>query len=92
MKRSWFYAEIDNGSIIPHMWLGRAWYNYTRDSSVYLPIPLNRIARALRELYFTLRHPEPSAWEEAQYAVIERVRSRAYWEGHEDGFDLGRKR
>jgi len=73
MKRTWFYAEVIPGGGIPHRWLGAAWPNWDRDTTVFLPIPFNVLFGWLRDRYYALRIGSPSTamdrWREKWYAL-----------------------
>ena len=55
MKRSWFYAKVPPMEAPPHWWLGRAWYDFARDMTVYVPVPVNIIEGPLRRAWWWLR-------------------------------------
>lgn len=75
MKRDWVYAEVEQGALIPHKWLGRAWLNHDVNAAVYLPIPVNVLAGWLLNAYYRLRCPLTPRWYEQKLWD-------SYWQGY----------
>ena len=86
MKRH-LYAEVASGGLIPSRLLGLAYYVYDRDAAVYLVMPLNQIVRWARSLYWFIRFPDPSAWDN-RYATI---RTDALGKAYQRGYDAGHR-
>ena len=69
----------------PPRYLGRAWDDYTRSSSLYLPIPVNHIYRVLRSLWATVRFPTRTRWEGELREAHEKGRVHGFKQGESHG-------
>ncbi len=77
--------RIGEAGLLP-VGYGIAWRCEDRLQSVCLPVPINWIARWLRQVWIFLRFPEWSAWEEKWTIRILDVKSEAYGRGFNEGY------
>ena len=97
--KRFFYREIERRVTYgfgerPPAWMGFAWMAYDRDCTVYMPIPLNWIARWARGAWLFLRYPNPSEWDMRFGNALVRARSAGFdlgfAQGRADGIERGR--
>lgn len=77
IQSRWPFVRVEHGGLIPSRWLGYAWYEHVTDRAVYLPIPLNWLARWARNTWLFLRFPDPSEWDRRAMQIVWDVKA---WE------------
>jgi len=71
-------VEVPQGNIFPTGY-GLAWRRIDKQVGVCYPMPLHRIMRLLRQVYFWFRLPDAD--------FIERIQAAAYRQGRHDAFE-----